>query len=149
VQRWCSWDCRYKGNYLDKDGIEKKAIITGANLLMGAGKKQWLMEQIEAHLGKACKYCATILDLENMTFDHKEPYKSQEKRRNKIENASLRRRLDAKENLHVICQPCNQVKGAMALADFESLLEWARSRGGDVEHYLRVRLKRAQSFKAY
>ena len=123
--RWCSKKCGYAGNYTNvADPIKKKAIVCGANLLMGKGKREFLMGLIKAALGHACQYCPHPINLQNMTVDHMEAYKSSKARRNKTENKKLRAHFDRRENLQIICKNCNQLKGELDHGQFIALKEF-------------------------
>lgn len=105
------------------DAVVKKAIVIGANILMGKGKKDFLVRLISEALNTPCPYCGVELTLENISLDHKEAYGSTELRRNKKENKELRAKMDRKENLHLVCKECNTLKMDM---DHEDYLEFLK-----------------------
>jgi hypothetical protein len=135
--KFCSPKCRYDA----LEGIERKATVLGANLLMGSGKKAWITENLIAVLDQPCRYCGDVLTLENVTIDHKAPYSSSKKRRNKSENKEHRRFMDRRENLQFICGPCNQLKGSLDENQFDRLLAFF-SKNSDMSDYIRRRLMR-------
>lgn len=119
--RWCSWKCGYAARYTNReDPVMKKAIIWGANLLMGLGKFECLVGSIRYALGTKCRYCQTVLSLGNITIDHMEAYGSRENRQDRL----IRLRLDRRENLQIICRDCNQLKGDLHHWQFIALLEF-------------------------
>jgi len=141
--KWCSKDCQYKANYTNlKDPVKKKATIIGANLLMGQGKKAFLMALIQDAISSPCPYCGVTIDLQNLTVDHKEAYQSSFDRRSHPENKAKRRRLDRKENLHVVCKNCNQQKGKLHHHQYVRLVDFLET-DPEMRDYIFWRLRLA------
>lgn len=141
--KWCSQACRHKVKYTDVRGIEKKAIVIGANILMGRGKREFLMSLISNALGTSCLYCDTKITLENMGLDHKDAYKTSAARNNKKPGTKeFRRHMDRQENLQIICKGCNQIKGSMDAVQFERLLDFLKT-DEDMRKTVLTRLKRS------
>lgn len=121
--KWCSDECSYRANYTDADPLLKRASVAGANLLMGKGKKAWLIEFFKKAIDKPCRYCRQIITLENLSVDHIEAYGESKSRRNKKENKHIRLYMDRKENLQVICRACNSAKGDFSHIEYQALLD--------------------------
>lgn len=129
LNKFCSDECRYEHNYINQtDAVVKKAIVIGANILMGKGKKDFLVRLISDALNTPCPYCGVELTLENISLDHKEAYGSTELRRNKKENKELRAKMDRKENLHLVCKECNTLKMDMDHEDYLEFLKFFEGR---------------------
>lgn len=137
--KFCSKECSYESNYVNADELEKKAVVIGANLLMGKGKKEYLTKLISNAIGSECPYCGVELTIKNLSLDHKEAYQGTNVRRNKAENKEIRAHMDRKENLHIVCKDCNQLKGAFDHDDFVDLLRFIGDRPR-MEEVMRKRL---------
>lgn len=121
--KWCSQKCATRANYRDISGALKKAKIFGANLLMGQGKQDKILNLIESSIDKPCRYCRKILTLENMSIDHIVAYGEAGMRYEKTERAkAYRRHMDRIENLQIICKICNANKGDFDHDEFAALL---------------------------
>lgn len=116
--RWCSHECRYRAQYIDEDPIVKKAVIWGANIKFGKGKKEFLIGLIRAALGKFCRYCHDVLHIDNISIDHKEPFQGDRG------NPLFHNLLDRAENLEVVCRDCNRRKGDFSDKEYERLLSF-------------------------
>ena len=125
LTKWCGKKCSYANNYTNvADPITKKAIIVGANLVMGKGKREFLIGLIKAAIEKPCRYCQSLLTLDNINIDHMDSYKDTKKRRNKAKNKEYREHLDRRSNLQIICKKCNQLKGELDHGQFMALKEF-------------------------
>lgn len=116
--KYCSPKCRYKNNYTDLEPIQKKAAVLGANLLMGAGKRDFLVELILNSLDKPCEYCREILTIDIASVDHIEAYGNSKDRKNK----AFRQHMDRRDNLQIICASCNGSKGDFDHKEYAALL---------------------------
>lgn len=126
LSKYCGQKCAYEKNYTkQQDPIRKKAMVVGANLLMGKGKLEFLMGLVGDAIGSKCIYCGEELSLDNMSIDHKEAYGSTKLRRSKAENRDIRKKMDRRENLQIICRPCNSIKNDIDHDDYLSFLEWS------------------------
>ena len=87
--------------------------------------KERFQELIRAAIGVACFFCGTILTVENMSADHRNP-KSKEGK-------------DTEINLRLICKMCNTTKSDFSEECFLALLKTSREHG--VEPLLRTKLR--------
>lgn len=118
IRKWCSHKCRYGVQYTNEEPIAKKAIIWGANIRMGRGKKAFLMGLIRDALGKFCRYCHEVLHIDNISIDHREPFQGTRG------DALAHKVLDRPENLEVVCRACNRRKGNFSDSEYERLLSF-------------------------
>lgn len=133
--------CSRKG-YLSYEPIKRKASTLGANILGGRGKTEWLVSLIGDAVGKNCPYCDTELSLDNISLDHKVPIGSSEVRRKKSENREAREVADRRDNLHLVCRKCNQLKGKIPHDSFLKLLAFL-STDKIMEHEVLSRLRQS------
>lgn len=124
-QKLCSEKCKYGYELKTRlsDPIARKAFTISGSISMGIGKREYFLALIKDNLGKNCKYCNSILSLDNMSIDHIEPFRSSKIRHGK-EYLGLKKHFDRKENLQVICRPCNKLKSDMNHNEFIKLLEF-------------------------
>jgi hypothetical protein len=141
--KYCSKKCRYDKLY--REGIEGKARVLSANLLMGEGKQQILTEMLREALGTPCPYCGVALTLKNLQLDHIEPYGNSEQRRVKKENEAIRRHMDRRENLQFVCGRCNALKSNMKHEHFTALNEFL-NQNAELKAHIETRLMRSLGF---
>jgi hypothetical protein len=113
--------CKDK-RYLAYEPIKRKASSLGGNVRGGKGKIAWIVERLTESLGSPCKYCSTILTLQNISLDHIEPFGSSELRRTLVGKERLY--IDRRENLQLICRKCNVIKDKIPHESFVNLLEF-------------------------
>ena len=68
-----------------------------------------LRRLIREALGDYCPHCQTVLTIQNLNVDHRLPLQ--------------RGGRHTRENLGVICERCNQIKGNMDVSEYDWLLE--------------------------
>jgi 5-methylcytosine-specific restriction endonuclease McrA len=90
------------------------------NHLKGVPAKEIEQRIIEA-IGTKCKYCPTILTLENISLDHIKPLKRKTEKTAK-EKATLEDIL----NTQLICKDCNKLKSDMKEMEYTSFLTWLK-----------------------
>jgi len=72
--------------------------------------------------GKECRYCSTILKINNIVCDHIVP---------------LSKEGDSKiDNLQLICKSCNCRKGPLDEKDFLKVVKWVSKQSMEVKTYL-------------
>jgi hypothetical protein len=79
----------------------------GNTISIGKGKREFFIELVKNNLGKPCKYCKELLDLDRMSLDHITPFGKSIMRSDYL----VKKKLDSKENIQIICKRCNQLKG--------------------------------------
>ena len=72
--------------------------------------------------GKKCRYCETILRINNMVCDHIVPI--------------VKEGDSVVENLQLICRSCNSRKGPLDEEDFKGIIEWANTQTLEVKEYV-------------
>ncbi len=72
--------------------------------------------------GKQCKYCETILRINNMVCDHIVPI--------------VKEGDSVKENLQIICRSCNSRKGPLDEKDFKAVISWVNTQSLEVKKYV-------------
>ena len=147
----CSRECAYQRNYVNVDGVEKKAIIFGANLLIGGRgskeKRPLLMKMIQGAIGAPCPYCGVVVTLDNISLDHKTPYGDTDARRSKKGNEEIRRKMDDPSNLQMTCLRCNSMKADMTDQQFRDLLEFlSEYPDASLKKHIETRLMRSLGF---
>lgn len=125
----CSKKCRRARNiylYHNKgDIIEWKVKRLFSTVRLGKDKAKIAYKILADALGSNCKYCGTLITLENASLDHKVPRTGskvfdRQKKKQIYTDAEIRE-LDRADNLHIICRPCNQMKGDMTHEQYVSL----------------------------
>ena len=92
--------------------LEGRAIRLFSTIKLGKGKKRIALQILSEFLGKPCKYCSVQINEENASVDHKIP-KTHSKVKKGLYSAKEIRKLDSRDNLHIICRKCNLLKGNM------------------------------------
>ena len=118
TQKFCSKECQYKHNYKDVEPIMKKAMTISSPVVFGEGKRDFFYNLVKESLYKHCRYCGTILGLENISLDHIIPFGKTELRQSKL----VQKQLNIAENLQIICRKCNGIKGNLSHEKFVKLL---------------------------
>jgi len=113
----------------EDDPIMGKAITISGTIRL-KNKKSIMREMITNALGKPCKYCGTIITLDNCSLDHKIPRlhsKVFNRGRGKMTYTYEEiRELDKKENLQIICKDCNRLKSDFNDKQFGILLKFMK-----------------------
>lgn len=142
VSRYCSRRCNYERRYVKLDPFTKKALTLGACVKFGKGKRAFFESLLRKSLETKCKYCPTVLTLENVSLDHIRPFGSIANRA----KPELIKQLNVPENLQIICKPCNSLKGTLSESDFLALLTFLESHPALKEYVLK---KLAQSTSVF
>lgn len=87
-----------------------------------------LRELIYEAYGTPCKYCGRLMTIRNLVMDHTIP----------ISKGGT----SNKENLQIICKPCNTMKGSLEQENFDILLKWLKTIPEELEKDIRIRLAR-------
>ena len=117
-----------------------RRLATG---ITGTGKTDWATRELIHALAYGCPYCESRILLDNGTIDHKDPIGGATRR---AAAGSLARRLaDDPDNLHIICKPCNQLKGNFSHEEYIALRAFLADKP-QLENKLRLRLSQTGSF---
>lgn len=111
--------------------------------ITGTGKTDWAVIELVHRLAYGCPYCQGRIMLDNCTIDHKEPIGSAI--RNTSATSQLRKHADRRDNLHIICQACNQLKGDFSHEEYMQLRQFLAGKE-QLEMKLRRRLSQTSSF---
>lgn len=109
----------------------------------GTGKTDWATQELIHALAYGCPYCHGRIMLDNGTVDHKEPIGSAV--RSSSASSQARKHADRKDNLHIICKPCNQLKGDFSHEEYMQLRAFLAGKE-QLEMKLRRRLSQTASF---
>ena len=85
-----------------------------------------IRELINSRYNSECKYCKRILRVNNYQLDHVIPI-------SKGGNSN-------KENLQILCQSCNRIKGSFSEKNLLILFEWLERQDKDFARDLKIRL---------
>lgn len=89
-----------------------KVRAMSADLRLGRGKREGMTDMLTQALnGGTCPYCGVLLNLKNVSVDHKIPIR---KDRTKVP--------DSWDNLHMVCRKCNRMKADIPHDAFLRLL---------------------------
>lgn len=136
-QTYCNKKCQYAARA--KDPIRKKAFTMSSFITYGGkGKLDYFDGLLRSKLDSPCRYCSTLLTLENVSLDHIEPFATSEARRNPL----IKRQLDRSDNLQIICRGCNQMKGNLSHDDFVKLLDFL-DKNPSISAYVRKKLSQS------
>lgn len=140
-QKWVS-----RGNNREKVNKQKRArvlkikkdnpikykamtLISGFN--WGKGGADRMIAMLKQYLQTPCKYCGTVITLDNCSVDHKLPYAVANKVNrtgSKLVKAKYtpeeEKYLKSADNLHIICFSCNKIKSNMTDEQFVRLLKF-------------------------
>jgi len=116
--KYCSQKCRGQW-YKLLEPTERKAF-TLSSCLRGKGKGEKVLKLLKGAVDKPCKYCGTIITLENASLDHKTPTKWRS-RKNNPEKTLID---DKISNLQIVCKKCNGLKGDFNDEQFRRLLKF-------------------------
>ena len=137
-QKYCSEKCKYKAK--DNNPIRKKAFTMSSFITFGGkGKLDYFEGFLKQQINTPCGYCDTLLTLENVSLDHIEPFASTQARK----NPAIKRQLDRKENLQIICRTCNQTKGTLSHPKYIKLLNFLQS-DPEIYNYVMKKLKQSK-----
>lgn len=87
-----------------------------------------LRNLLHDHYGKKCKYCNKILDINNLVIDHIIPI-------SKGGTSNI-------ENLQIICNTSNSMKGSLDECNFKMLLDWLDTAPEELKKDVSIRLAR-------
>lgn len=125
------------------DTIKVVAQRLSANITMGIGKTEWAIDQLLEALVNGCAYCHGRIYLDNGVIDHKDPIGGAVRRQTAASQA--KKYADRKENLHIICQRCNQLKGDFTDEEYRQLITFLAGKE-QLEMKLRRRLQMTGNF---
>ncbi len=117
-----------------------RRLATG---ITGTGKTDWAATELTHALAYGCPYCHSRIMLDNGTIDHKDPIGSAV--RNSPAGSQARQHADRHDNLHIICQACNQLKGDFSHEEYMELRAFLAGKE-QLEMKLRRRLSQTASF---
>ena len=118
-QTYCDKKCQYAARA--KDPIRKKAFTMSSFITFGGkGKLEYFDQLLRSKLNTPCRYCGTLLTLDNVSLDHIEPFVTTAARK----NPAIKRQLDRSDNLQMICRGCNQMKGILSHDNFIKLKDF-------------------------
>ena len=121
-QAYCDKTCQYAARA--HEPITKKAFTMSSFITFGGkGKTEYFNAFLREKLNTPCRYCKQLLTLENVSLDHIEPFVTTSSRK----NLAIKRQMDRKENLQIICRSCNQKKGNLDHDNFVKLLAFLDS----------------------
>ena len=101
----------------------------------GKGKLDYFDELLRSKLNTPCRYCTTLLTVENVSLDHIEPFTTTAARK----NPAIKRQLDKPTNLQMICRGCNQLKGKLNHENFIKLTDFL-DKNPIISEYVRSKL---------
>lgn len=125
------------------DTIKPVAQRLVGSILMGRGKTEWAIDQLLQALVEGCPYCRGVIHLHNGVIDHKVPIGGAVRRQNA--SSAAKRHADRPDNLHIICIPCNDLKGDFTHEEFKELRAFLAGKE-QLEAKLRRRLMHAKTF---
>lgn len=134
-----------EGRQIDMYGLAEIKIVASrlAQGITGVGKTEWAVRELVHALAYGCPYCHGRIMLNNGTIDHKEPIGSAV--RNSPAGSQARKYADRRENLHIICESCNQLKGDFTHDEYMALRAFLAGKE-QLEMKLRRRLSQTASF---
>lgn len=133
-QQYCDKKCRYLAR--SNDPIRKKAFTMSSFITFGgSGKLDYFDDLLRSKLNTTCIYCGTLLTLDNVSIDHIEPFTTTTARK----NLAIKRQLDRKENLQIICRGCNQMKGKLNHNNFVKLMDFL-DKNPTISEYVKSKL---------
>lgn len=126
------------------DPLERKAVTLFGTIRLGKGKKEKAIKLLKNHIGEPCVYCGIEITIENASVDHKIPRtgsKVHSRRKGKMAfSPDEIKELDKIENLHIVCRPCNSLKGEFTHEQYLRLLSYLDN-NQDIKDTLFKRLK--------
>jgi len=133
-ERICEHHTRLKLKVVRR--IMKRAKTTREGLIVRSRKhkvacditSEQLLKLIYDAYGKPCKYCGKTMKIANMAVDHIHPI-------SKGGNSTV-------ENLQIICQTSNRVKGSLEEQNFQILLDWLETVPPELKKDVSIRLAR-------
>lgn len=125
------------------DTLKTVAKRIGASVALGQGKTEWVTDQLLTALVLGCPYCKGRIYLDNPVIDHKEPIGGVVRRQ--AATSQARKHADRKSNLHIICTPCNDIKGDFSHEEFRALRAFLAGKE-QLEGKLRRRLLQSRTF---
>ena len=136
-QRYCDKKCQYAARA--KDPIRKKAFTMSSFITFGGkGKLEFFDALLRSKLNTPCRYCGSLLTVDNVSIDHIEPFVTTAARKNPL----IKKRLDRSDNLQIICRGCNQMKGNLSHDNFVKLLDFLDKNPG-ISVYVRKKLSQS------
>lgn len=111
--------------------------------ITGQNKTVLALDMLLEALVNGCPYCVGRIYLDNGVIDHKEPIGSAV--RNQSATSQARKHADRPANLHIICTPCNQLKGDFSHEEYLALRQFLNGRE-TLEMKLRRRLQMTGTF---
>lgn len=136
-QAYCNKKCQYAARA--KDPIRKKAFTMSSFITFGGkGKLEYFDNLLRSKLNTPCRYCTTLLTLENVSLDHIEPFVTTEARK----NLAIKRQMDRASNLQIICRGCNQMKGNLSHENFVKLMDFL-DKNPSISAYVRKKLSQS------
>jgi 5-methylcytosine-specific restriction endonuclease McrA len=123
------------------------AYRLSGSIRMGRGKIQKIKGLLDDAVGTPCDYCGEMLTIGNASLDHKEPRHfgkvwNKETRAREYSKEEMAR-LDAIENLHIVCRSCNQLKSDMNDDQYRTFLLFI-NKHPDIGKLLKKRLNFAR-----
>lgn len=125
------------------DTIKSIAIRVGRGVTMGKGKTEWVMDKLLEAFVLGCPYCKGRIYADNPVLDHKDPIGGAVRRQ--TADSQAKKYADRPDNLHIICTPCNVLKGDFTHEQYMQLREFLMGKEG-LEAKLRKRLQMTGTF---
>jgi 5-methylcytosine-specific restriction endonuclease McrA len=104
----------------EENPIRAKAANISSRFGWGQGATDKLEAIYREAINKPCYWCRTVLTIQTLSVDHKQPLTHSKKDYYPQEIKSL----NDPSNLRIICKSCNQMKSSIPEDKFQKLWDW-------------------------